>query len=165
VIAPGTNGYQGREPSVGAYQYGVPAWQAGAQLTSSAVVSAARYSTGTGVSVHTAGNDQVMGNFDGGDVVGYDSVDFGAGRDWFTGSVGSDPSYAGQTVDIHIDSPTGPQIGSLVMISTGGFDTYQTESVPITPTAGVHNVYLVAEGSSPGVGNFDTFTFQQVGGS
>jgi hypothetical protein len=155
----------GREPSIGAYQYGVPAWQAGANLTSSTVVSAARYTTGTGVSVHTAGNDVVLGNIQGGDVIGYDSVNFGSGRNWFTASDGSDPSYAGQTIAIHIDSPTGPEIGSLVMISTGGFDTYQTESVPITPTSGVHDVYLVAEGSSPGVGNFDTFTFQQVGSS
>jgi hypothetical protein len=153
-----------KEPSIGAYQYGVPAWQGGADVAST-LVQAERYSTGTGISRHAAGTGEVLGNFNGGDVVGYDSVNFGSGRNWFAASIGSDPQYAGQTVAIHVDSATGPVIGTMEMISTGGFDTYALESVPVIPTSGVHNVYLVAEGSSPGVGNLDYFTFESVGGA
>jgi hypothetical protein len=45
---------------------------------------------------------------------------------------------------------------------TGGFDTYSTQSTAITPTSGVHNLYLVAPGTSPGHANIDYFSFTHM---
>ncbi|EWM11642.1 carbohydrate-binding protein [Kutzneria sp. 744] len=89
----------------------------------------------------------------------YTAVDFGQGRTWFHGSVGEDPNYAGRQFQIRLDSLTGPVLGTITVMNTGGFDTYTDQSVPIAPTAGKHDVYLVALGSSPGVANLDFFTF------
>ncbi|GGK93839.1 hypothetical protein Sme01_58470 [Sphaerisporangium melleum] len=77
----------------------------------------------------------------------------------FTASIGSDPAYSGRAFQTRVDGLTGPVIGTLTVASTGGFDDYTTQSVPITPTKGVHKVYLVALGSSPGVADIDHFAF------
>jgi hypothetical protein len=158
VRPPATDGYRDRKPSAGAYQYGAPKWSAGAPGDRS-TVQAERYADSSGVARHAAGTGVVLGNFDGGDWAKYTAVDFGSGRTWFHGSVGEDPAYAGRQFQVRLDSLTGPVITTVTALSTGGFDTYTDQSMPITPTAGVHDVYLVALGSSPGVANLDYFTF------
>lgn len=160
VRPPATNGYRDANPDAGAYQYGVPKWTAGAPVTGT-TVQAERYSDSNGVARHRAGTGVVLGNFDGGDWVKYDSVDFGTGRNYFTGSIGEDPNYAGRQFQIRLDSLTGPVIGTVTVASTGGFDTYLDESTPIAFTNGIHDVYLVALGNSPGVANLDYFTFSR----
>ncbi|MEV4313469.1 carbohydrate-binding protein [Actinocrispum sp. NPDC049592] len=161
VRPPATDGFRDKRPSAGAYQYGVPRWFGGASLDST-TVQAERYASSNGVARHAAGTGMVMGNFDGGDWAGYTAVDFGTGRDTFAASLGEDPAYAGRQFHIRLDSPTGPVIGTVTSISTGGFDTYETQYTPIVPTGGVHDVYLVALGSSPGVANLDYFSFTRT---
>ncbi|MEU7970369.1 carbohydrate-binding protein [Streptomyces sp. NPDC049097] len=158
VRPPATDGYRDRHPDAGAYQYGVPKWVGGSTVERT-TVQAERYSDSSGVARHDAGTGSVLGNFDGGDWVKYTGVDFGNGRDWFTGSIGDDPSYSGRQFQIRVDSRTGPVIGTVTVLSTGGFDTYIPQSIPITPTKGVHDIFLVALGSSPGVANLDSFSF------
>ncbi|MFF1819630.1 carbohydrate-binding protein [Kribbella sp. NPDC058245] len=144
--------------NAGAYPYGVKPWTGGSTLTQT-LVQAERYTTGTGVARHYAGTGTVLGNFDGGDSAGYRSIDFGAGRNLFVASIGSDPAYAGKSFQIRVDAIDGPVIGTMTMLSTGGFDTYRTHSIPITTTKGVHDVYLVAASEGPGIGNLDWFSF------
>ncbi|MEV6608953.1 carbohydrate-binding protein [Kutzneria sp. NPDC051319] len=158
VRPPATDGYRDRKPSAGAYQYGAPKWSAGAGGDRT-TVQAERYANNSGVSRHSAGTGVVLGGFDGGDWAQYTAVDFGQGRTWFHGSVGEDPNYAGRQFQIRLDSLTGPVLGTVTVMNTGGFDTYTDQSVPIVATAGKHDVYLVALGSSPGVANLDFFTF------
>ncbi|WP_127502821.1 carbohydrate-binding protein [Actinoplanes solisilvae] len=158
VRKPATDGFRDAKPSAGAYQYGVPKWQGGAGIAAT-VVQAERYAAGSGVSTHAAGTGQVMGSFDGGDWARYDGVDFGSGRTVFTGSIGADRQYAGRAFEIRLDALTGPVIGRMTVMPSDGFDDYLVRSLPITPTSGVHSVFLVAIGSSPGVGNFDHFSF------
>jgi hypothetical protein len=161
VRSPATDGYRDKRPSAGAYQFGAPMWQGGAKLDQT-LVQAERYAGSSGVARHAAGTGEVLGNFDGGDWVEYDAVDFGAGRDMFTAGLGEDPAYAGRQFQIRVDSLTGPVIGTVTAQATGGFDDYVNESTPILSTKGVHNVYLTALGSSPGVANLDYFTFSTI---
>jgi hypothetical protein len=158
VRPPATDGYRDPRPSEGAYQFGVPKWVGGA-VVAQTTVQAERYVDNSGVSTHAAGTGTVLGGFDGGDWAEYHAVNFGTGRTVFTGSIGSDPQYAGRQFQIRIDSVTGPVIGTMTVAATGGFDNYVTESTPITSTSGVHDVYLVALGSAPGVANIDYFGF------
>jgi hypothetical protein len=160
VRPPATDGYRDNRPSVGAYQYGVTPWFGGAAVVRS-TVQAERYAANSGVGRHAAGTGEVLGNFDGGDWAQYDSVNFGDGRGMFTASIGEDPAYAGRSFQIRIDSLTGPVIGTMTVVSTGGFDQYVNQSTPITFTKGVHSVYLVAQGTAPGVANIDEFSFTQ----
>lgn len=161
VAPPATNGYRDSKPTIGAYQFGARTWTAGANLTQT-VVQAERFATNNGVSRHYAGTGAVLGNFDGGDWAGYTAVDFGNGRNLFIASIGADPNYAGKTFQIHTDKVDGPVIGTFTVPSTGGFETYKTESIPITTTSGVHDVYLVANSDGPGVGNIDWFSVAKV---
>jgi hypothetical protein len=158
VRPPATDGFRDRKPSAGAYQYGAPKWVGGAPVDQT-TVQAERYANNSGVARHAAGTGEVLGNFDGGDWVQYTAIDFGKGRTWFHGSVGEDPNYAGRQFQIRLDSLTGPVIGTVTVLNTGGFDTYTDQSIPIAATSGVHDVYLVAQGSSPGVANLDYFAF------
>ncbi|MFF4902629.1 carbohydrate-binding protein [Streptomyces sp. NPDC001068] len=160
VKPPATDGYKGRRPDVGAYPYGVPKWTGGSSLHAT-TVQAERYADSSGVSRHAAGSGSVLGSFDGGDWVKYTGVDFGSGRTLFTGSIGDDPAYSGRQFAIHTDSRTGPVIGTVTVLNTGGFDTYTDQSTPITRTRGVHDLYLVALGSSPGIANIDHFAFTE----
>ena len=162
VWAPATNGYTDPEPSLGAYQYGAPKWIGGAGRVGD-VVQAESYTSSSGVSTHAAGTGTVVGSFDGGDWIGYDNVDFGTDANLFTAFVGVDNAYANKGIQIHLDSPTGPQIGVLYVSGTGGFDTLALQSTSITPTSGHHSVYLVAPGTQPGFGNVDYFSFTRAG--
>ena len=160
VVPPATDGYTGRSPSLGAYQYGAPKWTGGSNLAQT-TVQAARYGDNSGVATHLVNGQEVLGNFDGGDWAEYAGIDFGSGRDMFVGQLGEDPNYAGRQFQIRIDSLTGPVIGTVTALNTGGFDTYILQATPIVPTKGVHDVYLVALGSSPGVSNLKSFSFTQ----
>jgi carbohydrate binding protein with CBM6 domain/pectate lyase-like protein len=155
---PATDGHRDARPSVGAYQYGAPRWAGGA-ATATTLVQAERYVADSGVARHAAATGQVLGSFDGGDWARYDGVDFGSGRTVFTGSIGADRQYAGRVFEIRLDALTGPVIGRAAVLPSDGFDDYLAQSVPITPTSGVHNVFLVALGSAPGVANVDYLLF------
>ncbi|MFZ4895416.1 carbohydrate-binding protein [Plantibacter sp. Mn2098] len=159
IPVPGvTDGYTDANPSIGAYQYGATKWTAGATRTGSKI-QAESYSSSSGVSTHAAATGTVVGSFDGGDWIGYTGVDFGSGRDLFTANIGVEDNYAGQTIEIRLDSATGPVIGTLHVAGTGGFDTVSAQSAAIARTAGTHDVFLVAAGTAPGFGNIDDFTF------
>ena len=46
----------------------------------------------------------------------------------------------------------------MMIVSTGGYYTYQSESTAITNAAGVHDLYLVGQGTY-GVASIDYFSF------
>ncbi|MBW8699095.1 Endo-1,4-beta-xylanase Z [Streptomyces sp. MBT84] len=85
-------------------------------------------------------------------------MDFGRGRNLFTADIGSEQPYAGGGFEIRIDSSTGPVIGTVTVENTGAWDTYLSQTAPITSTLGIHDVYLKALGTSPGVANIDHFS-------
>ena len=61
------------------------------------------------------------------------------------------------TVEFHLDSPTGTKLGTATLPVTGGYQTWQTVSAPVSTTMGVHDLYMVIHGSG-GIGNVNWFS-------
>jgi hypothetical protein len=79
----------------------------------------------------------------------YNSVDFGAGAGTFNADVGVPVEYAGQKIEVFVDSLNSSPIAILTVASTGGWTSLQWQSanVPVSPS-GVHNVYIEFVGTT-----------------
>lgn len=100
----------------------------------------------------------VVGDFDNGDWMRYNSINFGAGG-LTTASFRLATGTGGQDIQIRLGSPTGSLIGTLTVAGTGGYGAHTTQNTSISSTSGVHDVYLVGVGVA-GIANVDWFTFQ-----
>jgi beta-glucosidase len=69
----------------------------------------------------------------------------GKGATTFTAQVANASSGAG-TIEIRLDSPTGPLAGTATVDSTGDVYAYQTTGASLTGTTGTRDVYLVFGG-------------------
>jgi hypothetical protein len=88
----------------------------------------------------------------------YRNVDF-AGKDTFYARV-STPGFGGN-IEIRIDSPTGPILGTCVVPLTGGWQTWKTVSCKLNEQRGVHDLFLVyTGGNESGLFNFEWFAFE-----
>jgi hypothetical protein len=124
-------------------------------------------STIQGLSYNSASN---VGSYAGavgmtynGSWVEYNNVDFGTGGyTQFACSIAVGQGYQGQQMVLHLDSPTGTTIGTLVTTATGSWLTYATESTPISSVSGVHNLYITFVG---GQGIADLLSFSFAGSS
>ncbi|MCJ8014217.1 carbohydrate-binding protein [Paenibacillus sp. KQZ6P-2] len=133
--------------------------QSVASTPSTNTIQAENYSSQKGTATHSAGTGTVVGNIDPGDWMAYNNIDFGTGISQFVASVAVDSGYAGKQLQLRLDSTTGPLIGTLTIKSTGGWDTYATQTCAVSGVSGVHNLYIVGAGSGEGVGNIDWFKF------
>jgi hypothetical protein len=77
---------------------------------------------------------------------GYNNIDFGL--------KGSESALlrlacttAGNTIEIHLGSPTGTLIGTATTTNTGSLTTYTDITYPVTNVKGLQNVYLVYKGT------------------
>jgi len=77
-----------------------------------------------------------------GTTVKYSSVNFGSAATGFAASVGLQNPTAGGQIVLHLDSTSGPVIGTLYT-NTGA---YQTVSTSLTNASGVHDLYLTRVG-------------------
>ncbi|MEK8032998.1 carbohydrate-binding protein [Ideonella sp. DXS29W] len=103
-----------------------------------------------------------IGFFDGGDWIRYTSLDFGSkGLDRLRMRLAVDPAYAGQKIEVRLDSTSGPVVGTVTVPNTGGWTTYQAFTFPIQATTGVHDVFLVGKGGS-GIANIDWLAFARA---
>src|SRR6185437_493053 len=102
--------------------------------------------------------DGGLGNNFGGNWVEYADVDFGTGVNSVQLGLALANKFAGQTISLRLDSPTGPTIGSLVTIGTGGWTNYAPETTVISGAAGIHNLYLVMGGSGA-IANIQSLQF------
>ena len=77
---------------------------------------------------------------------GYNNVDFG-----LKGSESALIRLActtdGNTIEIHLGSPTGTLIGTATTTNTGGLTTYADITCPVTNVKGLQNIYLVYKGT------------------
>jgi hypothetical protein len=88
----------------------------------------------------------------------YLAVNLGIGDNLFTANLAVPAAYAGQNIEIHLDSPTGTLVGVLTTTSTGSFTNFASESTSVNTAAiGVHDLYLVFRGAS-GVCNLNWFS-------
>ena len=85
-------------------------------------------------------------------------VDFRDGAKSFTASVAS--ATNGGTIELHLDSLTGPQAGSCSVPNTGGLQKWTTVSSPTKETSGVHDLYLVFSGNEKHGFNCDWWKFE-----
>lgn len=128
-------------------------WPAGSKL------EAEHYYAQSGVSFDTTS----VGSLDAGDWLRYIDLDFGAGMDRIRLNLAVDPAFAGKTLEVRLDSPTGALVGTVTVPNTGGWMTYREVVAPIQRTTGLHNVVLVARGGN-GVANLDWLQFEDSTG-
>lgn len=102
-----------------------------------------------------------MGSFDRGDYIGFTQVKMD-GVVSATLSYATNDAYEGATMELRIDSPTGPIIGSFVTVGTHptSFNEYKPVQVEVTPTTGFHDFFITASGGENGIGNLDWILFE-----
>ncbi|WP_419707442.1 RICIN domain-containing protein [Promicromonospora sp. NFX87] len=92
-----------------------------------------------------------------GDYIKVKGVAFGSGAGSFTTRVASNTN--GGRVELHLDSPTGPTVGTCTVPGTGGWQTWSTVSCPVTGAAGTHDLYLRFAGDSGFLFNMNWWQF------
>lgn len=83
-------------------------------------------------------------------------VDFGSGAKSVAASVASPK---GGTIELHLDSASGPQVGSVAVPNTGGLQSWKTISSAVGVASGVHDLYLVFRSEEKHQFNFDWWQF------
>ena len=87
------------------------------------------------------------------------NVDFGdKGAAKFMASVAN--SVNDSAIELHLDSESGPLIGTLKVNSTGGADKWETQSCDVSGAKGVHDVVFKFAGDSLPSLNFDWWKFE-----
>ncbi len=131
-----------------------------ANLPAKQQIQGASYSSQTGLEVEetadTTGSYDLGYLTDGATAV-YQNVDFGTGVSAVNVRTASGGN--GGTVEFHLDSATGTLLGTATLPVTGGYQTWQTVTAPISGASGVHTLYLVFHGSG-GIANVNWFQFQ-----
>ncbi|MGR4880643.1 family 43 glycosylhydrolase [Streptomyces sp. LARHCF249] len=92
-----------------------------------------------------------------GDYIKVKGVAFGTGAGSFTARVASNTS--GGRVELHLDSATGPTVGTCTVSGTGGWQTWSTASCPVTGATGTHDLYLRFAGGSGYLFNMNWWQF------
>jgi hypothetical protein len=91
--------------------------------------------------------DTVVGWYDPGDWLQYNNIDFGNGGMSLLANVAVPPDFAGQKIEVRLDSLTGPVVGTMTVQSTGSWNTYTTQSTQLTGASGVRTMFLIAKGN------------------
>ena len=86
-------------------------------------------------------------------------VNFGPGAKSFEARVAS--SAAGGKIEVRLDSPVGPLVGTCAVPGTGGWQTWTTKSCPINGATGTHDLYLRFTGGSGDLFHFDWWQFHR----
>jgi glucosylceramidase len=111
-------------------------------------IQASSYNNMLGLETETctdAGGGFDVGYASPGSWAAYSNVDFGAGVS--TAAIRMASASGGGTVDLHLDSPTGPMIGATAIVNTGGWQTWTTVTTPLTGASGSHTLYVVYQGT------------------
>ena len=104
-----------------------------------------------------------MGFIANGDWASYSNVDFGTSpAHQFSARVASGAA-AGVSglVEVRLDSPTAPPIGSFALANTGGWQTWTSVPGNVSTVTGRHSVYLTFTSGQPAdFVNVNWFTFR-----
>ena len=98
----------------------------------------------------------VIGYFDNGDYLTYDSLNFGPSGTTKSIEISYSKGNTGPWLQLRIDGPDGRVIGEFHPSNTGGWGNYVTTSINIEDVDGTHALTLVGKGGS-GVMNIDFF--------
>jgi hypothetical protein len=92
-----------------------------------------------------------LGNISDGSYAVYKSLSLtGAGT--FVARVAS--AGAGGLVEVHLDSPAGTLLGTCSVPITGDWQTWTTQTCPVSAATGTHDLYLVFRSAADGGGGF-----------
>jgi endo-1,4-beta-xylanase len=103
-----------------------------------------------------------IGYIQNGSYVVYRNIDFGGGAVSFDARVAS--ATGGGNIELHLDSLTGPQVGTCAVPGTGGWQTWVTKSCPISGAAGIHDLYLKFTGGGGYLFNCNWWKFNCTAG-
>ncbi|MBK1809843.1 carbohydrate-binding protein [Clostridium sp. YIM B02505] len=92
-----------------------------------------------GACVDTDGGTFVSGK--NGSWLEYNNVNFGSGVSSIALRYATQSSNS--KIEVRLDSKTGPLIGTASTISTGSWNTYTTQYIPVSGVTGIHNLYLI----------------------
>lgn len=126
-------------------------------------IEAERYDQAAGIQVGRNGSDAWIGFFDNGDSLEYAQVNFGAGASAFEAVVAVPTPYDGQSIELRLDSKTGPVIGTLRVAATATWFSFVSQRVAVSGASGVHDLWFIGSGAS-GVANVDRFQFVRATG-
>jgi arabinoxylan arabinofuranohydrolase len=105
---------------------------------------------------------QNVGYLDNGDYIKVKGVDFGSGAASFDARVAS--ASAGGTIELRLDSLTGPTVSTCGVPGTGGWQTWTTISCTVGGATGTHDLYLRFTGSGGGLFNLNWWQFNPSAG-
>ena len=111
-------------------------------FAASTAVTVAPAAGATGTAVSGLGN---------GDWLRYDRVDFGSTPPTtFSARAASGAGYGiSGLVEVRLDSPTGPVLGSFAIASTGGWTSWRDVPANVAPITGVHTLYVTTTSGQP----------------
>ncbi|PGH42557.1 1,3-beta-glucanase [Micromonospora sp. WMMA1996] len=130
-----------------------------------ATIQAESFNAQNGVQVETcAEGGQDIGWLANGDWARYDNVDFGSTppRDFVARVASGAAAGVSGLVEVRVDSPTAPPIGSFAVGSTGGWQTWRSVPGNVGAVTGRHTVYLTFSSGQPSdFVNVNWFTFRR----
>lgn len=91
--------------------------------------------------------------------VGYQGINFGSGLKTFNANLAVTAPYAGQKIEVFVDSLNTAPVAVLTTVSTGAWNSFKWESTGMLSTVtGTHNVYIEFVGSY-GIANLMNWQF------
>jgi arabinoxylan arabinofuranohydrolase len=103
-----------------------------------------------------------VGWIENGDWIKVKGVGFGNGASSFSARVASGTS--GGTIELHLDSATGPLAGSCPVAGTGGWQTWTTVSCSVSGATGTHDLFFKFTGGSGYLLNMNSWQFTAASG-
>ncbi|UII26429.1 pectinesterase family protein [Fulvivirga maritima] len=100
-----------------------------------------------------------VGYIENGDWISFSNVDFKNGAQSFLARAAT---TATGNISIHIDSPTGTEIGNCTITSSGGWQTYSNFTSSVSSVSGIHDLFLVFEGGSGYLFNLNYISFTEA---
>lgn len=137
----------------------------GGAVDAYSTIQAEAFNAQNGVQVEAcAEGGQNIGWLSNGDWARYDNVEFGATppRDFVARVASGAPAGVSGLVEVRVDSPTSPPIGSFAVASTGGWQSWRSVPGNVSPVTGRHTVYLTfSSGQGGDFVNVNWFTFRR----
>ncbi|KAI9854673.1 MAG: hypothetical protein M1813_000920 [Trichoglossum hirsutum] len=126
----------------------------GGVVSAASTIQAENFSSSHGVDTEPCsdvGGGRDVGWIASGDWIGYRNVDFGDnGMTRFAARVASGATGGiSGSVQVALDSPTAAPVGSFAIMSTGGWQNWETVSTDIKIVRGTHTLYLAFASEQP----------------
>jgi hypothetical protein len=104
---------------------------------------------------------QNVGWIENGDYLVYENIDFGGRAVSVDARVAS--ATSGGSMELYLDSLTGTKIGTCAVQNTGGWQTWGSQSCPVSDATGIHDLYLKFTGGGGYLFNVNWWQFVRYG--